>query len=108
MGLTGGRVREGLVALPAREGLLSGVDTDVPFEVPGVGELLPTVLGREGQALSPHCPVAPRDAAQGPGWPHLTLVRDRAVGLGLSAVAVGARVHQAWLPRVLLPRICAS
>lgn len=52
--------------------------------------------------------MAPGGAAQEPGWPHLTLVCDRAVGLGLGAVAVGAGAQQAWLPRVLLPGIRAS
>lgn len=44
VGLAGGRVGEGLAALPAREGLLACVDADVPLEVPRVRELLPTVL----------------------------------------------------------------
>lgn len=48
VGLAGGRVGEGLAALPARERLLTGVDADVPLEVPGVRELLPTVLRMQG------------------------------------------------------------
>lgn len=63
VGLAGRRVREGLAALAAGEGLLTRVDSDVPLEVPCVRELLPTVLA---------------------------LVDDRAVGLGLCAVAISA------------------
>jgi hypothetical protein len=44
MGLARSGVREGLAALPAGEGLLTRVDSDVPLEVPRVRELLPTVL----------------------------------------------------------------
>lgn len=49
------------------------MDTDVPLEVPGVGELLPTVLGMEGQALSLCCP-------QGTQW-HLEMLPRSPAGL---------------------------
>jgi len=60
VGFAGRRVGEGFVTLPAGEGLLAGVDTDVPLEVTGVGELLPAVLGNvERQAVTPGVPEGP-------------------------------------------------
>lgn len=47
MGFACSWVREGFVTLPAGEGFLAGVDTDVPLEVTSVGKLLPAVLGME-------------------------------------------------------------
>lgn len=44
MSFAGGRVREGLVAVPAAEGLLACVDAHVAFKIPSVGKLLSTVL----------------------------------------------------------------
>lgn len=46
VGFTGRRVREGFVAVPTAERLLSSVNAHVSLEVTCVGEFLPTVLER--------------------------------------------------------------
>lgn len=92
MGFAGGRVGEGFVALPAGEGLLTGVDADVPLEVPGVGELLPAVLEaeRDAQASRNTGDTEGQEPRWGRGHAHLALVRDGAVGFRLGPVAVSA------------------
>lgn len=60
VGLAGRRVREGLAALAAGEGLLTRVDSDVPLEVPCVRELLPTVLQEGGSEAGSSQGMYPR------------------------------------------------
>lgn len=114
VGLARSRVGESLVALPAGEGLLPRVDADVPLEVPCVRELLPTVLQgaagrREGAAGLGGWGWGGRGRTEAstPCRPHLTLVDDGAIGLGLRAVAVGARAQAPGLRPELLARVRA-
>lgn len=110
VGLAGGWIREGLAALPAREGLLACVDADVPLEVPRVCELLPTVLqgagiGCEGGA---GWRMGLGRAGGATCWPHLAFVDDGAIGLGLGTVAIGAWAQAPGLCAQLLARVRAG
>lgn len=83
----------------------------MPLEVPSVRELLPTVLQGAGQRHEGAGRGQGRGEGRGRGgllWPHLALVDDRAIGLGLRAVTVGTRAQAPGLCAQLLAGVCAG